>query len=374
MKKKVIVAGHICLDITPVFSPKKTDALEKLLIPGKLINVEAADVHTGGAVANTGLAMKIFGADVSLMGKVGDDEFGSLVKTILARHQVEQGLIIDEETSTSYSVVLAVPGIDRIFLHSAGANDYFTAADIPQEALQEADLMHYGYPPLMKAMYREDGKELVKLFQKAKEAGTMTSLDLAMVDPSSEASQADWKAILGTVLPYVDFFAPSAEELCYMLDRERYEQWAERAQGKDVTEVLDIVTDIEPLARKCMEMGCKVLIIKCGAPGLYYQTAGVRKLDELSDFTWFPYEEWADKKGFEKSYVPDRILSGTGAGDVTIGAFLAAMLEGYSLTDCLHLAVAAGAFCIAEYDALSGLKTLPEMDKRIKAGWQKRGM
>ena len=27
------------------------------------------------------------------------------------------GLIVDENSSTSYSVVLAVPGIDRIFLH-----------------------------------------------------------------------------------------------------------------------------------------------------------------------------------------------------------------------------------------------------------------
>ncbi len=40
-------------------------------------------MHTGGAVANTGLAMKLLGADVSLMGKVGEDAFGDMILNIL---------------------------------------------------------------------------------------------------------------------------------------------------------------------------------------------------------------------------------------------------------------------------------------------------
>ena len=82
-EKKVIVAGHICLDITPVFPDKKVTALDDLLQPGKLINMQGVNVHTGGAVANTGLAMKILGADVSLMGKAGKDAFGDMVCNIL---------------------------------------------------------------------------------------------------------------------------------------------------------------------------------------------------------------------------------------------------------------------------------------------------
>ena len=46
MGKKVIVAGHICLDITPVFPAGKSDTLTDILLPGKLIQMEAADVHT----------------------------------------------------------------------------------------------------------------------------------------------------------------------------------------------------------------------------------------------------------------------------------------------------------------------------------------
>ena len=65
-KKKVIAAGHICLDITPVFPGTGAEHLEDVLSPGKLVEVKEADVHTGGSVANTGLAMKILGADVTL--------------------------------------------------------------------------------------------------------------------------------------------------------------------------------------------------------------------------------------------------------------------------------------------------------------------
>lgn len=68
-KKKVIAAGHICLDITPMFPDRKVQHPGELLSPGKLLEVGAADVHTGGSVANTGLAMKKLGADGIFDGK-----------------------------------------------------------------------------------------------------------------------------------------------------------------------------------------------------------------------------------------------------------------------------------------------------------------
>ena len=121
-KKKVIAAGHICLDITPMFPDRKVQHPGELLSPGKLLEVGAADVHTGGSVANTGLAMKKLGADVSLMGKVGKDAFGNMILDILKKHDADTDMLIEEGEETSYSVVLAIPGIDRIFLHNAGAN------------------------------------------------------------------------------------------------------------------------------------------------------------------------------------------------------------------------------------------------------------
>lgn len=372
VKKKVIAAGHICLDITPIFTSEKVDNLLDLLAPGKLIQMGKVDVHTGGSVANTGLAMKFLGADVSLMGKVGQDAFGEMILNILKKYNAQDGMIISDEENTSYTVVLAIPGIDRIFLHNPGANNTFRASDIPEDALEETVLFHFGYPPLMAAMYEENGTQLVEMMKRVKAAGAATSLDLAAVDDDSAAGREDWDNILKRVLPYIDFFVPSVEELCYMLDKKRFHEWKERAAGRDVTEILDIGKDIKPLADRCMEYGAKVLLIKCGAPGLYYRSASREVLRSIGRKAELDIDKLADKEGFETSFLPDAVLSGTGAGDTSIAAFLTAILDGYSLEEGVRLAAATGASCVAAYDALSGLKSFEELEQKIAAGWRKR--
>ena len=66
-QKKIVVAGHICVDLTPVFPPGKKGSVRELLVPGRLLQMEGMDIHTGGAVSNTGLALKKLGASVDLM-------------------------------------------------------------------------------------------------------------------------------------------------------------------------------------------------------------------------------------------------------------------------------------------------------------------
>ena len=98
---------------------------------------------------------------------------------------------------------------------------------------------------------------------------------------------------------------------------------------EDISFSLDVQRDIRPLADKCMELGAKVLLLKCGAPGLYYRTTEVKRLEGLETALGISAEDWSDREGFEASYQPERVLSGTGAGDTTIAAFMTAMLEGY---------------------------------------------
>ena len=373
MGKKVIVAGHACLDITPLFPQNQQAAkLGNILSPGKLIQMEGVDIHAGGAVSNTGMAMKMLGADVCLMAKTGSDEFGKIISDIYAAQGADSGIIVQEGQNTSYSVVLALPGIDRIFLHDPVCNHTFSFEDLPKEKLLGTDLFHFGYPPLMKKMYEDTGSELVRMMKYMKAQGTATSLDLAFVDGESDAGAADWKEILSRVLPYVDFFVPSIEELCFMLDRDRYEAWKTKAGDEDISFSLDVQRDIRPLADKCMELGAKVLLLKCGAPGLYYRTTEVKRLEGLETALGISAEDWSDREGFEASYQPKRVLSGTGAGDTTIAAFLTAMLEGYPFEMCIHLAAAEGASCVEAYDALSGIRPLKELASRIEKGWKKQ--
>lgn len=366
---KAVVAGHICLDITPVFPGRKIGRVEELLAPGRLVYMDGVDVHPGGAVANTGLALRFLGVDARLMGKVGRDTFGDIVLKILGEHHAAENMIVSGDSGTSYSVVLAPKGIDRIFLHDPGCNDTFCAADVDFDVLRSAALFHFGYPPVMKRMYERGGAELVSLFRTVKEIGVATSLDMAAVDPDSEAGGQDWAVLLEAVLPYVDFFVPSFGELCYMLDRAKFWRLTERAEGGDITAVASVEDDVAPLGRRLVEMGAKVVLIKCGAPGIYYRAAGRETLRGIGAAAGTGFGNWAGQEGFEASYKAYRVASGTGAGDTCIAAFLAAVLRGYPLLQCVRLASAEGTSCLAGYDALSGLLPLEELEKKIEAGW-----
>ena len=368
MKKKIIAAGHICIDITPVF-PKGTHCTDigQLMVPGRLIHMDAADVSTGGSVANTGLALKKLGADVRLLGKVGNDSFGAMVKEILASHGAG-GLVVDEESTTSYSVVVAIPGIDRIFLHSPGANNTFTNADIPEDALEEGAIFHIGYPPVMRRLYENDGAELAAILRRVKNHGIATSMDMTNIDPNSEVGKIDWLKILAASLPYTDFFVPSFEELCFMLNRSRYDELSEK--GGDMTAGLDMLRDVKPLADKCLELGCRAVLIKCGISGMYYKTSDRTTMETVGSRLELDADAWAEQEGIQPCFKADQVLSGTGAGDTSIAAFLLAAAEGKAPAQCAALAAAEGACAVTAYDALSGLKTLDVLEARIASGWE----
>ncbi len=368
MAKKVIAAGHCCLDITPVFPHgRRCGAVSEILVPGKLIQMDPASVSSGGCVSNTGLALKLLGNDVTLMGKVGDDDFGAMLAQIYARYGAE-GLLVDPDSATSYSVVLAVPGIDRMFLHCPGANNSFSNADIPDGPLEDAVLFHFGYPTLMKKMYEENGKEMAAIFKRVKSKGIATSLDLTSVDPNSEAGQLDWVTILKNVLPYVDFFVPSFEEICFMLDRPLYERLlSERA---DMTAGMVFDHEVKPLADKLIAMGCKTVLIKCGISGMYYRTASRNVMAGTGERIGLDLDAWSEKEGVQPCFKADIVRSGTGAGDTSIAAFLTAALDGEKIEDCVAIAAAEGACCVTSYDALGGLKSIEEIKARIAAGWE----
>ncbi|MCF0135552.1 MAG: carbohydrate kinase family protein [Lachnospiraceae bacterium] len=364
-KPAIIAAGHICLDITPLF-PANLQGTRPgdLLVPGKLLHTEGVNVSTGGSVANTGLALKLLGNKVTLMGKVGKDALGALVQQIAASYGAD-GLLVDEDSSTSYSVVLAVPGSDRIFLHSPGANDTFCSEDIPEDALEDATLFHFGYPPLMTRMYENGGRELQTIFSRMKAHSIATSLDLAAVDPTSPAGRVNWETILTNTLPFVDFFVPSFEELCFMLDRPKYDALC--ALGGDMTEHLDMERDVKPLADKCLSLGCGAVLIKCGTAGMYWKTG---TMELIGSRLSLDRKVWENKEGHQRCFRATTVRSATGAGDVSIAAYLTGILRGKAPEVCAALAAAEGACAVTSYDALGGLQPLEALEARIEAGWK----
>lgn len=368
--KNVVVAGHICLDITPVFPQHEVGNVGEVLASGELVLMDGVSIHVGGAVGNTGMALRKMGIDALLMGKIGKDSFGDIILKLLAKYRGGKGMIIDKDAESSYSVILSIPGLDRTFLHSVGVNDTYSVADLDFEMISRAAIFHFGYPQTLKTLYKNEGEELIGMLEKVKALDVPISLDMVALDPKSEGAKEDWTKIAEKMLPLVDFFAPSIEELYSTLEPARYQELLIEAKGQEITEIISR-EDIKALGEKSIELGAKVVFIKCGAAGVYYKTTSADKMMKLCEKLNLRLEEWADKEGFETSYIPRRIALATGAGDTCIAAFLASILREDQLEKAVQLAVAQGACCVEEYDSLSGLKTLAELEKKIQQGWAK---
>jgi sugar/nucleoside kinase (ribokinase family) len=369
-----VVAGHICLDLIPDLSGLGQTALSALLRPGQLVQVGDMAVATGGPVSNTGLALHILGNKVQLMGKLGDDPLGHVVRQIVTEYgtHLADGMVVDPAVSTSYSVIVSPPGVDRIFLHSPGANMTFGADDVRYEVVSGARLFHFGYPPLMRRMYAGDGVELETLYRQVRGLGVTTSLDMAVPDPASEGGRANWSVILRRVMPYLDVFLPSIEEILYMLRRPTYDTLLAEARGNGLLSVVtpDLLSD---LGGELLGMGGRVVGLKLGDRGLYLRTAGAQALADMGSAAPADPGDWADRELWAPCFQA-RLVGTTGAGDATIAGFLSGLLRGAGVKETVRMAVAVGAHNVEAADALGGLRSWEETVARVARGWSQHDL
>jgi sugar/nucleoside kinase (ribokinase family) len=359
----VVVAGHICIDLTPNIPEAGTRGMEDVVRAGSLTVVGPCTVSTGGPVANTGLALKKLGLDVVLMGKVGDDSFGGLVEHKLAEQGCAGGVVCVPGEQTSYTIVVAPPGVDRAFLHNPGANDTFCADDVDYERVARTRLFHFGYPPMMRRLYEDEGRELIEIFRRAREAGATTSLDMVLPDPAAPSGRMDWDAILQKLLPYVDLFLPSAEEVFYFLDREGFFENRGRAAEHGVDPLDLIGADVcTRLSGRLIEYGAGTVALKSGHRGVYLHTAGARRLDQFGRARPGDPAAWADRNLWKPAFAVERMVNATGSGDCAIAGFLAAYLRGESPEDALRMAVTLGYQNILVQDAVSGVTSYEDAD------------
>jgi sugar/nucleoside kinase (ribokinase family) len=368
----VVAAGHICLDIIPDLSGSAQEDFYRLLQPGRLLEVGPASFSTGGSVSNTGLTLHKLGVSTRLMGKIGDDLFGGAIRQFVQRFgpNLADGMVVDGDAASSYTVVLNPPNVDRIFLHCPGANDAFYAADVRYDVVARSRLFHFGYPPLLKAMYENGGAELAEMFERAKATGVSTTLDLSLPDPTSASGKAPWRAILQATLPNVDIFLPSIEEILFMLRRPLYDDLREQANGADILPFVtpDLLADV---SGELLELGVKIVGIKMGSRGMYLQTAAAAALASMGRAQPSRLAVWAGKKLWAPAFQVD-LVGTTGAGDATIAGFLAALLRDMSPQESLVMATAVGACNVEAADGLSGVRSWDEVAGRVQAGWSRQ--
>jgi len=346
---EIIVAGHICLDIIPTLREDPSRA-EDLFSSGRLVRVGPATLALGGCVANTGIALHCLGASVRLLGKLGDDLLGFTLLESLRQYgaRLSEDMVVAPGEATSYTVVLNPPGVDRSFLHCAGANDTFAATNLQELATSGARILHFGYPPLMRNVIADGGVGLASAFQSIACEGTLVSLDMARPDRSDAEETVDWKKWLTAVLPHVDLFLPSFDEILLMLDRSLFEELSHAATGENLAALVDLLL-LERLADELIELGAPIVVIKLGDHGLYLQTSE-RTSQLLSvraawqDFDW---GAWEDLRALCPCFDVD-VVGTTGAGDCAITGLLMALLRGCNPEQALRSATAVGVLCVQE--------------------------
>jgi sugar/nucleoside kinase (ribokinase family) len=310
----VLVAGHLCIDITP----ELTGVPE--LVPGQLYEIGSAQLTLGGCVANTGLALAAAGVPTRLCSRVGKDPLGEIARRLLAKHGVGlEDVTATAEAATSYSIVLQLPGHDRTFWHHPGANAAFTGREVN---LDGVDILHLGYPPLLPALLADDAAPLFNLLKEARSRQITTSLDLAVVDPRSRAAEVDWRGIFARIMPYVDIATPSIDDLTSALA-------ITRTPDDDL---------VEDCARRLVGAGCAVAVVSAGARGAYALSAGADRLADAGAALSSVRSTWNSTAEWVPAAEPRLVASTTGAGDAASAGLLYGLVEGTGIGRATRLA------------------------------------
>jgi sugar/nucleoside kinase (ribokinase family) len=310
--RRALVAGHVCVDLTPRLAALPRSA------PGDLEQVGPLAVSAGGCVSNTGSALAALGAPVQVVGDAGDDALGpTLVQLLAARGVGTDRIRLLPGRSTSYTIVVQPPGRDRSFWHHVGANAEFDGSAIDTAA---ADLLHVGYPTLLPALAAYCGTRLEALLRRARTAGLTTSLDLAVLDPACPAAGEDWPALLERVLPHVDVVTPSVDDVRSTLDP---------TAGDDPG-------DLRRVARLLVDMGVAVAMVTGGSAGAHLCTAGPDRLAAAGAAVQPDRWSHADRSATAPD-VPVRTTVGT--GDAATAGLLFGLLAGLDPDASLEVAM-----------------------------------
>ena len=357
----VVVSGHLCIDLIPEMLNVSAEAM---VAAGRLWEIGPMTMATGGSVSNTGLALHNLGANVRLMANVGDDLMGNAIVGFLKGHDESLGELITVEAgqASSYTVVLAPKSADRTLLHCPGTNVTFGVANINFSLVGQARIFHLGYPQILPRLFENDGEELAEVYRRAKAQGVVTSLDMAMPDPTGESGKVNWQAVLEKSLPYVDIFLPSIEEILMMLRKADFEA---RQHDRLTRDYLSVLAD------ELLDMGGVITGFKLGSLGMYLKTASKEKLASLPRLP-IDAEAWAACEHWSSAFDAN-VVNTIGAGDSAYAGFLVALLHGLSPQDALQAACAVGGCNVEAPDAVSGVPSWEAMQARIAAGWGANG-
>ena len=169
--------------------------------------------NAGGAPANVAIAVARNGLRSGFLGKVGDDDFGRFLISVLEENAVEN--VCKEMTShavTTMAFVTLHEGGERTFTFARkpGADMLLSLDDVNPEVIEQSTIVHAGSCSLSKSPAADATTKALSL---AHERGKLVTFDVNYRNLLWDDDEAAAVAAVRRILGYVDFLKISEEEV-----------------------------------------------------------------------------------------------------------------------------------------------------------------
>ncbi|MBD8497808.1 ribokinase [Paenibacillus arenosi] len=299
---RITVIGSLNMDLVTVTSNVPN--------AGETVHGERFATTCGGKGANQAVACARLGAQVTMIGCVGDDAFGTMMQTNLRNEGVNtEGIRTIPNQTSGIAAITIAEGDNRIII-VAGANEEVTPAYIQdyESIIAQSDLV------LIQLEIPQDAVEKAVAVANQHQVPIMLNPAPAIHLDESFLAQLSW-------------ITPNEHEL-------------------------DIVTGSQPNSipedtqwqEKLSHSPTRIIMTK-GADGAY----------------------WADEAGHihHSEGYKVTVVDTTGAGDTFNGALAVALAEQRGLPEAIQWATAAGAMSVMKFGAQAGMPTREQLNNWI---------
>lgn len=276
--------------------------------PGETILGSDYRTFPGGKGANQAVAAARAGGQVQMIGRIGDDTFGPILKSNLEQHGVDTAGVESSPGSSGIALITVDSQGQNMIIVSPGANSRLTVDQIPPMLPPSIRLMVLQLEiPLSTVEY------VLKL---ATQAGIPVMLNPAPIQPLSD-----------TILTQVTYLILNESEAAHLTGQ-------------------SIHTPAEAMlaAQALTDRGVPIVVITLGAAGIVW-----------SSLNWPPNQGmlWARSV---------TVVDTTAAGDGFCGALATAITEGYSLETALQFANTAAAIAVTRAGSQPSLADRTEIE------------
>jgi ribokinase len=274
--------------------------------PGETISGDDLKTFPGGKGANQAVAAARLGASVSMLGRVGKDNFGDFLLENLKSNNVDSQFVQRDEASTGTAIIVVDSNGQNSIVLSAGANGQVSDADVRTASFPDFNLLLLQLEiPI---------ETVVSATRRAWESGSRVLLNPAPA-----------RALPDELISLPNFLVPNETELSLLTNQP-----------------VNDIASAEKAAHDLVSRGAQTIIVTLGANGALLVTQDNTK--QIPPF---------------KANVVDT----TAAGDAFIGGFAYAHLQGKSLEESVRYGCACGALAATKFGAQPSLPTKEEVER-----------